>query len=190
MAERKGFEPSMRFPPYSLSRGAPSATRPPLRQDLTPRPSPAGVQEDNFSILPRSAHGGVAPFERRGTGGLPKTAIGRSLHGPSITISKAKPGVSTCKNAWLHGMFNAVTLSNTFRFRPATFFPLNRSYASVFGTIGRARNIGTTNTALALVLKCPGVAAMVGQLSCCGDSASLRRIRLKCRSGADGRGCL
>ncbi len=30
-AEREGFEPSMRFPTYSLSRGAPSATRPPLR---------------------------------------------------------------------------------------------------------------------------------------------------------------
>ena len=73
LAERKGFEPSMRFPPYSLSRGAPSATRPPLRQDPTPRPSPAGVQEDNFSILPRSAHGGVAPFERRRAGSLLET---------------------------------------------------------------------------------------------------------------------
>ncbi len=29
-SEREGFEPSMRFPPYSLSRGAPSATRPSL----------------------------------------------------------------------------------------------------------------------------------------------------------------
>ena len=31
MAERKGFEPSIRSPVYSLSRGAPSTTRPPLR---------------------------------------------------------------------------------------------------------------------------------------------------------------
>ncbi len=31
MAEREGFEPSIRFPRYSLSRGAPSATRPSLR---------------------------------------------------------------------------------------------------------------------------------------------------------------
>jgi hypothetical protein len=32
MAEREGFEPSMEFKaPYSLSRGAPSASRPPLR---------------------------------------------------------------------------------------------------------------------------------------------------------------
>ena len=30
-SEREGFEPSMRFPPYSLSRGAPSAARPPLQ---------------------------------------------------------------------------------------------------------------------------------------------------------------
>ncbi len=30
MAEREGFEPSMSFRPYALSRGAPSATRPSL----------------------------------------------------------------------------------------------------------------------------------------------------------------
>ena len=32
MAERKGFEPSIPFRVYSLSRGAPSTTRPPLRR--------------------------------------------------------------------------------------------------------------------------------------------------------------
>ena len=31
MAEREGFEPSIRFLLYALSRGAPSATRPPLQ---------------------------------------------------------------------------------------------------------------------------------------------------------------
>ena len=31
MAESEGFEPSMRLPPYTLSRGAPSATRPALQ---------------------------------------------------------------------------------------------------------------------------------------------------------------
>src|SRR5690606_38089439 len=31
MAERKGFEPLRRFPAYTLSRRAPSTTRPPLR---------------------------------------------------------------------------------------------------------------------------------------------------------------
>ena len=32
MAETKGFEPSRRFPAYSLSRGAPSTTRPRLHR--------------------------------------------------------------------------------------------------------------------------------------------------------------
>ena len=32
MAETKGFEPSRRFPAYSLSRGAPSTTRPRFRR--------------------------------------------------------------------------------------------------------------------------------------------------------------
>jgi hypothetical protein len=32
MAEREGFEPSRRFPAYTLSRRAPSTTRPPLRR--------------------------------------------------------------------------------------------------------------------------------------------------------------
>ena len=31
LAEREGFEPSIRFPAYTLSKRAPSATRPPLR---------------------------------------------------------------------------------------------------------------------------------------------------------------
>ncbi len=32
MAEKEGFEPSIEFPLYTLSRGAPSATRPFLRE--------------------------------------------------------------------------------------------------------------------------------------------------------------
>ena len=32
MAEREGFEPSKRFPVYTLSKRAPSTTRPPLLQ--------------------------------------------------------------------------------------------------------------------------------------------------------------
>jgi hypothetical protein len=32
MAEGEGFEPSIRFPAYTLSKRAPSATRPPLRK--------------------------------------------------------------------------------------------------------------------------------------------------------------
>src|SRR6056297_2195345 len=34
MAERQGFEPWRRFPAYTLSRRAPSTTRPPLRDAL------------------------------------------------------------------------------------------------------------------------------------------------------------
>jgi hypothetical protein len=34
VAETKGFEPSRRFPAYSLSRGAPSTTRPRLRRPV------------------------------------------------------------------------------------------------------------------------------------------------------------
>ncbi len=40
MAETKGFEPSRRFPAYSLSRGAPSTTRPRLRWRVYPCMSP------------------------------------------------------------------------------------------------------------------------------------------------------
>ena len=32
LAEREGFEPSIRFPAYTLSKRAPSATRPPLHK--------------------------------------------------------------------------------------------------------------------------------------------------------------
>lgn len=34
MAERPGFEPGIGFPLYTLSRRAPSATRPPLHESL------------------------------------------------------------------------------------------------------------------------------------------------------------
>lgn len=34
MAEGAGFEPAIRFPVYTLSRRAPSTTRPPLRRDM------------------------------------------------------------------------------------------------------------------------------------------------------------
>src|SRR5882724_11957204 len=35
MAERVGFEPTVRFPPHTLSKRAPSATRTPLRWKLS-----------------------------------------------------------------------------------------------------------------------------------------------------------
>ena len=42
LAEREGFEPSMEFPPYTLSRGAPSATRPSLQ--YFPRGAPMALR--------------------------------------------------------------------------------------------------------------------------------------------------
>jgi hypothetical protein len=42
MAESEGFEPSMEFLPYALSRGAPSATRPTLRNSVLLAPSVNG----------------------------------------------------------------------------------------------------------------------------------------------------
>ena len=44
MAERKGFEPSIPFPVYSLSRGAPSTTRPPLQPCGADREKPDANQ--------------------------------------------------------------------------------------------------------------------------------------------------
>ena len=66
MAEREGFEPSMGFlNPYSLSRGAPSATRPPLRKlvvsrNLSSRSSPAARRSTERvipGILPSTPSG-------------------------------------------------------------------------------------------------------------------------------------
>ena len=44
MAERMGFEPTIQLPVYALSRGAPSATRPPLLQGLRSTAARAGTQ--------------------------------------------------------------------------------------------------------------------------------------------------
>ena len=66
MAEREGFEPSMRLQtPYSLSRGAPSATRPPLRK-LCRRRRFAGdvfiLADPGGSIEPREGGIDCAPL--------------------------------------------------------------------------------------------------------------------------------
>src|SRR5262245_54440737 len=39
LAEGVGFEPTIRFPVYTLSKRAPSATRPSLRKSKSPRPA-------------------------------------------------------------------------------------------------------------------------------------------------------
>ncbi len=54
-AERKGFEPSMQFPAYTLSRRAPSTTRTPLfifcLKSQTKYHLFAGLQKYSFSFL-------------------------------------------------------------------------------------------------------------------------------------------
>ena len=65
LAEREGFEPSIRFPVYTLSKRAPSATRPPLRRALVRAGEAAGGRggadysegrpPDNPRIAPQTA---------------------------------------------------------------------------------------------------------------------------------------
>ena len=74
LAEREGFEPSMGFlNPYSLSRGAPSATRPPLRNSIVAQNSSlipglgkswrAGGRKDTVSLLDGKANARFSPFQ-------------------------------------------------------------------------------------------------------------------------------
>ena len=53
VAETKGFEPSRRFPAYSLSRGAPSTTRPRLRRPVYQR---GGLENKGKTIGGRKKH--------------------------------------------------------------------------------------------------------------------------------------
>ncbi len=48
VAERKGFEPSIRVNVYALSRGAPSATRPPLHGTHGPKQPRRNLQGGNI----------------------------------------------------------------------------------------------------------------------------------------------
>jgi hypothetical protein len=54
MAERKGFEPLRRFPAYTLSRRAPSTTRPSLRMQ-------AGLGPGSAVLAGLNGRGGRAP---------------------------------------------------------------------------------------------------------------------------------
>ncbi len=69
VAEREGFEPSMSVNPYTLSRRAPSATRPPLRMTSQNgwRPKPATPRHTSklLPLLP-SGPGGVDSSLLRG----------------------------------------------------------------------------------------------------------------------------
>src|SRR5829696_4249539 len=65
VAEGEGFEPSIRLPVYTLSRRAPSATRPPLRRRLrrgrlrceAPKAGSAGTRLDVARCLRRKGSG-------------------------------------------------------------------------------------------------------------------------------------
>ena len=59
MAERKGFEPSIPFPVYSLSRGAPSTTRPPLRGPHLPCFGGALQGRVGFKMVPATVCGSL-----------------------------------------------------------------------------------------------------------------------------------
>ena len=60
LAEREGFEPSIRFPVYTLSKRAPSATRPPLQNRGGCCGCPRGFSLSQTAPNPRVGHGGVA----------------------------------------------------------------------------------------------------------------------------------
>jgi hypothetical protein len=49
LAEGEGFEPSIRFPVYTLSKRAPSAARPPLRTRIRAHYSPGGEADNSRS---------------------------------------------------------------------------------------------------------------------------------------------
>src|SRR5215212_675678 len=86
MAEGEGFEPSIRLPVYTLSRRAPSATRPPLRRRLrrgrlrceAPKACSAGALLDAARCLRRKSSGpGSVAGRHLASGGQIRKAPGR-----------------------------------------------------------------------------------------------------------------
>ena len=72
LAEREGFEPSIGINLYSLSRGAPSATRPPLR-------------ETHFNCF-------TAYHHQTAAGITPGACITRSTHAPRALLASGGAG--------------------------------------------------------------------------------------------------
>ena len=86
MAEGAGFEPAIRFPVYTLSRRAPSTTRPPLRRRLrrgrvrceAPKACSAGTRLDAARSLRRKSSGpGSVAGRHLASGGQIRKAPGR-----------------------------------------------------------------------------------------------------------------
>ena len=74
MAERVGFEPTLEFPLNTLSKRAPSATRPSLHRKLHDSSENATLNLDNLSVCYRALIGGLLmetgehrPIHRRGS---------------------------------------------------------------------------------------------------------------------------
>ncbi len=105
MAERVGFEPTLRFPVNTLSKRAPSATRPPL-QTNSPEGARTFHQDARKARLCAFSHSATspAPLAHGGGGGLlqakiptkPPRASGMAAHG------KPAPGPSApSAGAWV-----------------------------------------------------------------------------------------
>src|SRR4051794_40438824 len=99
MAEGVGFEPTIRLPVYTLSKRAPSATRPSLR-DARGRERPAlGRLAGNIDAAILSASGlgdGAAAGPRRGGSAPPPSALAPqepSSLGPSQAVCVAAGGL-------------------------------------------------------------------------------------------------
>ena len=60
MAEREGFEPPIRFPVYTLSRRAPSTTRPSLR--ATDWPGGRRSPSSSFEVVQQNGAARAAPY--------------------------------------------------------------------------------------------------------------------------------
>ena len=76
MAEGEGFEPSRRFPVYTLSRRAPSTTRPPLRRAKSGgQPDPCARNPDQCRLASRH----FLPLQKAGRIERGGAATGRRL---------------------------------------------------------------------------------------------------------------
>ncbi len=75
LAEREGFEPSVQFPVHTLSKRAPSTTRPPLLWENTPRAQP--IQAARRRARARPSPSLPCPLRHS----LPGSAVGRPRWG-------------------------------------------------------------------------------------------------------------
>ncbi len=96
MAERKGFEPSIPSPVYSLSRGAPSTTRPPLRRRSSRRNRPICATPSQRCFRRRSREIGTLDCAAAGSAGQGARLVTGtpSERGPSKWLIANLPGLA------------------------------------------------------------------------------------------------